>query len=49
MEVDEDLGQVLTVHEVARALGKLKNGKAPGSSSILPDMLKVGRKDTNFE
>ena len=48
-EVDEDLGQVPTVHEVARALGKLKNGKAPESSSIHPEMLKVGRKDTNFE
>ena len=38
-----------TVHEVARVLGKLKNEKALGSSSILPEMLKVGRKDTNFE
>ena len=37
------------VHEVTRVLGKLKNGKAPGSSRILPEMLKVGRKDTNFE
>ena len=30
-----------TSAEVAKALGKLKNGKAPGSSNILPEMLKV--------
>ena len=30
-------------------LGKLKKGKAPGSSSILPEVLKVGRKDTNLK
>ena len=28
--------------EVAKALGKLKNGKAPGSSNIIPEMLKAG-------
>ena len=30
-EVDEDLGKTLSSAEVAKALGKLKNGKAPGS------------------
>ena len=28
--------------EVAKALRALKNGKAPGSLNILPEMLKVG-------
>ena len=44
-EMDEDLGSVTTAREVTRALGKLKNGKAPGSSNILPEMLKVAMKD----
>ena len=40
-ETDADLGTVPTSAEVAMALGKLNNGKAPGSSNILPEMLKV--------
>ena len=31
-----------------RALGKLKNGKAPGSSCILPDMVRVGKDNEYF-
>ena len=41
---DPDLGTVPTSVEAAKALGKLKNGKAPGSSNILPEMLKAGSK-----
>ena len=47
-EVDEDLGSVPTAREVTQALGKLKNGKAPGSSNVLPEMLKVAMKDREF-
>ena len=47
-EVDEDLCSVPTAKEVTLALGKLKNGKAPGSSNVLPDMLKVAMKDGEF-
>ena len=46
--VDGSLGQVPTLQEVAEAVSKLKNGKAPGSSNILPEMLKVGCKDEEF-
>ena len=31
-----------------KGLSKLKNGKAAGSSGILPEMLKVGRKYSEF-
>ena len=34
--------------EVAKARGKLKNGKAPGSSIILPEMLKAGGRVEEF-
>ena len=47
-EVDEDLGSIPTAREVNRALGKLKNGKAPGSSNVLPGMLKVAMKGGEF-
>ena len=47
-EVDEDLGSIPTVREVTWAQGKLKNGKAPGSSNVLPEMLKVAMKDGEF-
>ena len=43
--MNEDHGSIPTAREVTRALGKLKNGKAPGSSNILPEMLKVVIKD----
>lgn len=33
---------------VKGALSKLKNRKAAGSSSILPEMLKVGQKNSDF-
>ena len=45
-EVDDILGITPNAREVIRALGKLKNGKASGSSDILPDMLKVGKNNT---
>ena len=38
-ETDTDLGMCLYQ---LKALGKLKNGKALGSSNILPEMLKAG-------
>ncbi len=47
-ETDVDLGTVSTSVEVAKALGKLKNGKAPGSSNILPGMLKAGGRVEEF-
>ena len=34
--------------EVEKALSKLKNGKAAGNSNILPQMLKVGRRNEDF-
>ena len=43
--MNEDHGSIPTAREVTRVLGKLKNGKAPGSSNILPEMLKVVIKD----
>ena len=33
---------------MVNALGKLKNGKAPGSSDILPEMLKVRCRNEDF-
>ena len=47
-EVDESLGSVPNSIDVRKALCKLKNGKAAGSSGILPEMLKVGRKHEDF-
>ena len=47
-ETDADLGTVPTSAEVAKALGKLKNGKAPGSFNILPEMLKAGGRVEEF-
>ena len=41
-EVYEDLSKNPSSAEVVKATGKLKNGKAPGSSDIFPEMLKVG-------
>ena len=35
-ETDADLGTLPTSAEVAKALGKLMNRKAPSSSNILP-------------
>ena len=47
-ETDVDLGTLPTSVEVAKALGKLKNGKAPGSSNTLPGMLKAGGRVKEF-
>ena len=47
-ETNADLGPVPTSTEVAKALGKLKNGKAPGSSNIFTKMLKAGRRVDEF-
>ena len=47
-ETDADLGTVLKSAEVTKALRKLKNGKAPGSSNILPEMLKAGGRVEEF-
>ena len=46
--MDEDLGKTPSSVEVAKALGKLKNGKAPRSSDILPEMLKMGCRIEDF-
>ena len=43
------LAQEPSLHEVDRALGKLRNGKAPGSSNILPEMVKVGKSNEYFK
>ena len=45
---NEELGHPPTKSEVRRALGKLKNGKAPGSSNILPEIVKAGRCNEEF-
>ena len=47
-EVDGSMADKPTRGEVRRALGKLKNGKAAGNSSILPEMLKAGARDAGF-
>ena len=40
--VFEDIAAVPSSHDVAVALVRVKNRKAPGSSGILPEMVKVG-------
>ena len=35
-EVNVTLGRIPSRREVTKALGELKNGKAPGNSDILP-------------
>ena len=47
-EVSETLGSTPQSKEVEKALSKLKNGKAAGNSNILPEMLKVGRRNEDF-
>lgn len=47
-EVCEFLGVKPTLGEVRQALTKLKNGKAAGSSGILPEMLKAGKRNDDF-
>ena len=36
------LVEIASVHDVAAALAKVKNWKAPGSSGNLPEMVKAG-------
>ena len=43
-----DLANIPSQLEVTKALGKLKNGKAAGTSGILPEMLKAGRENGDF-
>ena len=45
---DDSLSSTPNALEVAKALGKLKNGKAPGSSNILPEMVKAGKGNSEF-
>ena len=47
-QVSENLADEPTSAEVAKALGKLRNGKAAGTSNILPEMLKVGAQNEDF-
>ena len=47
-EVCEFLAVKPTPGEVRQALTKLKNGKAAGSSGILPEMLKAGKRNDDF-
>ena len=47
-ETGADLGSLPTSAEVNKALGKLKNMKAPGSSNILLEMLKAGGRVEKF-
>ena len=47
-KVNDTLGSVPTSQGVVKTLGQLKNGKAAGSSGMLPEMLKEGRKDSEF-
>ncbi len=47
-EEDDTLASVTSMVEVMKALTKMKNRKAAGSSGILPEMLKVGRKRSGF-
>ena len=45
---NESIGGLPDKHEVNRVLGKLKNGKASGSSCILPEMLRVRKDNEDF-
>lgn len=47
-EVRADLANIPSQLEVIKALGKLKNGKAAGTSVIQPEMLKVGHENGDF-
>ena len=44
----ETLHRSHPLRELTKALGKLKNGKAGGSSNILPKMVKVACDDVGF-
>ena len=47
-EVKADLANIPSQLKVTKALGNLKNGKAAGTSGILPEMLKAGRENRDF-
>ena len=47
-EILDTMGTKPTSLEVRQAIGKLKSGKAAGSSGILPEMLKAGKKSKDF-
>ena len=47
-QVSENLANEPTSAKVAKALGKLRNGKAAGTSNILLQMLQVGVKNEDF-
>ena len=47
-EVDDSLRSVPNCKTVEKALGMSKNGKAAGSYSILPEMLKSGKESRDF-
>ena len=40
--ITEELAEKSTMEELVATVAKLKNGKAGGSSCILPEMVKVG-------
>lgn len=42
------LAEIPTMDELVKAIGKVKNGKAGGSSGILPEMIKEACNDTTF-
>ena len=42
------LAELPSLEELVEAVGKLKNGKASGSSGILPEMVKVACQDPDF-
>ena len=43
-----DLAEKPSMRELTKALGRLKNGKAAGSSNILPEMIKTACDDEEF-
>ena len=45
---DESIGGLPDKREVKRPLGKLKNGKAPGCSCILSEIVRVGKDNEDF-
>ena len=46
--MDEDLGSIPTARDVTWILERMKNGKALGSSNVLPEILKEAMKDGEF-
>ena len=46
--VRHELAELPTMEELMKAIGKVKNGKAAGSSGILPEMIKEACSDVTF-